>query len=62
MRLDHELRTQSAQRGLTMAGPGPLRSPCPVSPSWEGSGACYLGIQVIAQFLSVLLLHPWWGE
>ena len=28
----------------------------------RGGGAVYLGIQIITQFLSILLLYPWWGE
>ena len=60
--MDRELGTGGAQKGLIMDRPGPFCSPSPVTPSFEGRGAVYLGIQIITQFLSISLLYPWWGE
>lgn len=43
--------------------PGSFGSPSSDTPSFDGGGgAVYLGIQVITQFLSILLLYPWWQE
>ena len=33
----------------------------PFTTGFEGRGTVYLGIQIITQFLSILLLYPWWG-
>lgn len=61
MRLDHELWMDSAQKELCQDEPDPSLLP-PLTTCFEGRGAVYLGIQIITQFLSILLLYPWWGE
>ena len=49
------------RRSSAMDEPDPSILP-PLTTCFEGRGTVYLGIQIITQFLSILLLYPWWGE